>query len=167
MAQHKVVFLDIDGVLNSRQWIRRMPKRGSVPMDHGWFDPDTIALLNRLTEATGAVIVISSAWRQYGEKYMRELLAAVGVTAEVIGVTPILYEDGEILTPVCRGEEIQAWLDEHADEVASFVILDDIDEMQCMRPNCLVQTNREVGLTEKNVESAMAWLDRRMQVVYG
>src|SRR5262245_44636877 len=53
----RVVFLDIDGVLNSgRNCMRQQGK--SRP-----FDPDAITAINHILEQTGATVVVSSTWR--------------------------------------------------------------------------------------------------------
>lgn len=146
-----IVFLDIDGVLNSAEFHRERHRRlGRL----GHFDPAAVERLNRLTDNTGAVLVISSSWRQYGEDYCRELLRQVGVKAKVIGVTPILDDGSTIMRSVPRGQEIQAWLDEHPTE--AYVILDDEDGMDGLRHH-FVHTRHEVGLTDGDVERAM-WI---------
>ena len=141
----KVVFLDFDGVINTHE---------------GAWDSAAIARLNRITDATGAVIVVSSSWREAFPDpedasrceapmatrttdgapatlrcqacrgcqeetlaILRDFLAGSGVTAKVIGLTPVL--DGEP-----RGREIQAWLDENRKSVEGYVILDDTDDCQ-------------------------------------
>ena len=56
----KVVFLDFDGVLNSKEFFKSPRHEES---EAGALDPEAIARLNRLLAATGAVVVISSSWR--------------------------------------------------------------------------------------------------------
>lgn len=161
MASHRspIVFLDVDGVLNSAEW-HREGHRGLGRLGH--FDPAAVARLNRLTQATGAQIVVSSSWRQYGEDYCRDILRQVGVAADVIGVTPILDDGSEIMRPVPRGQEIQAWLDAQPSQPDAFVILDDDNDMEGLRHR-FVRTRHAVGLTDADVEHAK-WLLGRQQV---
>jgi hypothetical protein len=51
----KPLFLDIDGVLNAHE-----PHPGSL---YNGIRPDCMGRLNRVLKATGASLVISSAWR--------------------------------------------------------------------------------------------------------
>ena len=146
-----VVFLDIDGVLNSVTWSRTRPRPSS---DN--FDPSAVARLNRLIEATGAAIVVSSSWRQYGEEWVTKALKNAGVLAPIIGCTPILDDGSTIMRALPRGKEIQAWLDAWPD-VETFVILDDEPDMVHLRRR-LVRTDQEVGLTDADVDRAIAML---------
>ena len=56
-----VIFLDIDGVLNSAAYDReRTDKDGNI-------DVSRLALLKRIVDAADAQIVLSSSWREYWE----------------------------------------------------------------------------------------------------
>ena len=54
----KVIFLDIDGVMNSFS-TRPQDPRGLVD----FLDPANVAVLNAVVEASGAVVVVTSTWR--------------------------------------------------------------------------------------------------------
>lgn len=135
----KILFLDIDGVLNSSQWFKalyRTTGKGGLIRD---FCPLASSnLLSILQEVPDLSIVISSSWRRRNTlEQLREILSEYHVAPErVIGVTPILN------TP--RGLEIQAWLDEHP-EVTQFVIVDDSADMEHLLPH-LVRTQWIMGL---------------------
>ena len=150
----KVVFLDFDGPIIP---IMSHENRRGL-MEKAW--PPCIAELNRITDTTGAKIVISSSWR-WGDKSPRapELLREWGVTAEIVGETPILETawkpDSVIWQAVCRGTEIQGWLDDNPVEV--FVILDDDADMGHLM-NSLVQTPFETGLTKELADRAIEML---------
>jgi len=64
----KVIFLDIDGVLNV------------IPQGHdkygGIFHPEFVENLRTIIEATDAKIVISSTWRMSGLNIMKEMWSA-------------------------------------------------------------------------------------------
>ena len=120
MKDIKVIFLDIDGVLNV------------IPQGHDrWgaiFHPHLVDNLKRIIDITGAKIVISSTWRMGNElPGMRELWSDRGLPGEVIGITPnFMYKYG---TTLCRGKEIDAYLEEHP-EVEKYVIIDDDTDME-------------------------------------
>jgi len=57
----KIIFLDIDGVLNSLKYDRnRTVKQGNI-------DETRLPLLKKLVDETGALIVLSSSWRKHWE----------------------------------------------------------------------------------------------------
>ena len=126
----RVVFLDIDGVLAPiRRWDR-----------YGDLDPACIQVLNEIVARGDADVVVSSTWR-YGKSVaeLQEMLAAVGFTGCVLDKTPTGAPGAD------RGDEIAAWLAEHA--VAGYVIIDDHGDMGQLRPQ-LLQTHPAQGLSE-------------------
>jgi hypothetical protein len=146
----RVVFLDIDGVLNPDAWAERRCIEAPDDSDGTTFDPTTVQVINEITARSGARIVVSSAWRHYfNVSRLRRILAENGVVAEVIGTTPTLgegrYED--------RGNEIRAWLARHP-EVSAAVIIDDVNAMG-PSADLLVQTNPEVGLCWYQIPHAL------------
>ncbi len=134
----KIIFLDIDGVVNTLM-ISTEPfntRRGNISRDGFYFDlcdssdgrvsnQQAVIWLNKLCKDTGAKIVISSTWRRFEKEYTTEqCLRNSGLLPEIeiIGATP--YIGGE------RGDEIQDWLEEHYPEGnVDFVILDDDSDM--------------------------------------
>lgn len=156
MKPARIIFLDIDGVLVNRESLGReyklliRPHRGPTPLHR-----DCVSALNRITDATGAGLVISSTWRMFGLAKMREILAEAGITAPVIGITPRLENmRGSIWVSQPRSAEITAWLAEHQGEVEAFVILDDDSDMGALMPH-LVKTKFEVGLTTDDARNAI------------
>jgi hypothetical protein len=80
----KIVFCDIDGVLNNPGCYSRRSATGIPP------DTDCVAALNRILLTTGARIVISSTWRFDGLPFCREEFAEWGIVDAIIDVTPEL-----------------------------------------------------------------------------
>ena len=75
----KVIFLDIDGVLNTPASIKLAPIFvEGAPTWYGRhlhaFDKNCISALNKITDATKAKIVISSTWRLMFEQAQRYCL---------------------------------------------------------------------------------------------
>ena len=108
----RVIFLDIDGVLNV--YCESRDKYGCTFHTH--FEDN----LHDLIEATDAEIVISSTWRYSGLKVMQNMWRDRGLAGKVIDITPIIH-DG------VRCDEIDYWLREN--QVDSYVIIDDDDDM--------------------------------------
>jgi hypothetical protein len=147
----KIIFLDIDGVLNSRKWAEAHIEQH--PSDHRFMreklDKDAVARVQKIIDATGAKVVISSTWRILNSlESIKKILSDHGLRGDVIGVTP-----QQCLN---RGSEIQEWLTEHA-PIDSFVILDDDDDMAHLMDR-LVDTSFETGLQDEHVEQAIQLL---------
>ncbi len=159
----KVLFLDIDGVLNSGNHFNVIVlakekgehhiSEGKVPDDlkHNatHLDPDAIQLLNRIVEEANCEIVISSSWRKLfhiGE--ICTMLNASGFlhSDRIIGKTPVSK------TTFLRGGEIRIWLDAFGDGVNNFVIVDDDSDMLPEQFPRFVKTDFEEGLTPERAD---------------
>lgn len=137
-----VLFLDIDGVLNSTRFFKSPAYRrlGSHLDD---LDPEPCALLNGLLQDTKALVVLSSSWRIFfSTTEISQLLAKRGCHVSFIGVTP-RSSDGY------RGKEIKSWLKENP-VVQRFAIVDDSDDMKPYMRR-LVRTSCEDGLQEHHL----------------
>lgn len=167
----KVLFLDIDGVLNHNHMSHHNRPTPTEPL------PIPIATecmnhLNRLIAETGAKIVISSSWRLFVRwQDLGPALLQHGLVGEVIGETPDLPNNTTWLTnwhtrkgspfafdQLERGWEIAEWLAVHPD-VTEFVILDDCSDMAELKP-WLALTEADEGLVEADVLRAR-WLMAR------
>jgi hypothetical protein len=138
----RVVFLDFDGVLAPiRRWDR-----------YGDLDPACIQVLNEIVARGEAEVVVSSTWR-HGKTVaeLQEILKAEGFTGFVLDKTPTGAPGAD------RGEEIAAWLTEHA--VDGYVIIDDHLDMGALRSR-LVQTHPARGLQPADTPRAIAMLMR-------
>lgn len=140
----KVIFLDVDGVLNSRQDGNSINLRTD----------SHLRLLREIVKATDAKIVLSSSWRVGPSKAIRNLnnrLAEYGL--EIMDSTPLLPGSS------CRGGEICQWLSDNGQSVENFVILDDDADMLEFTDTNLVQTDSELGLQEKDVAKCIEILN--------
>lgn len=132
----KVIFLDIDGVLNL------------IPQDWdkfgGIFNQHFVNNLGKIIDATEAKIVISSTWRLSGLKTMQDMWAFRGLPGEVIDITPTAYYHTDLKiseneNPM-RGHEIRLWL-ENNPPVENYVILDDDTDILSEQMNNFVITS--------------------------
>jgi hypothetical protein len=173
----KIIFLDIDGVLNHQLWFEKINNAvvaKTVPTGERnysrWFDPFCVELLNSLTTDTGAVIVVSSSWRKGRTvKELQELFKAQGITGKVIDKTPVLHFKGPegYSYSVPRGCEIKAWLEINkgilGQKIGSFdkyVIFDDDSDMLWWQRNNFFHVDGYCGLTPNLIYKATNFLNR-------
>lgn len=110
----KVIFLDVDGVLYSNEYIvektRALGRR--LHLDER-LDEKCILVLKKIVELTGAKIVVTSSWKISDLDILSNKLKEYGL---VIYDVTRNYGDA-------RGREIREWLSEN--NVSKFVIIDD------------------------------------------
>lgn len=176
--KHKIIFLDVDGVINIPPYMT--------------FDQECLSNLKVLLEKTEAKIVISSSWRtgnleltkQEFPKWMRKY---------IVGETIRGYHEtikGSSL-PIERGNEIKHWVDrnlvypwhahgeltdEYRDKSSNketsylmtwnipnidftYVIIDDDDDMLYQQKDYFVHTNYKNGFTKKDLNKALKILN--------
>lgn len=143
----KLIFLDIDGVLNNYKCLL-----AGRSIDH-----KCVAHLNWLLGESSAKLVISSTWRRLidnghmdcrGFAYMLRTHGLAG--ADVVGWTR------QSRSEETRGHEIRDWRREHK-HAGKYVCLDDDDDISYLGLT-LVQTNGAIGLTRGDAERALELL---------
>jgi hypothetical protein len=122
-----LIFLDIDGVLNSARFIAENTHGEGVIIVDGeldataHIDPARVARLNHLVDTSGARVVLSSSWRQlFGLEKTQRSLAAKGFRYALADATARLPREQ-------RHIEIRNYLANLGQE-AAFVVLDDAEE---------------------------------------
>lgn len=136
-SKKKIIFLDIDGVLNILN--NGYDKFGQI--FHKEFENNLRWIINE----TGSKIVISSSWRSDGLDKMKEMWKYRDLPGEVIDITPNEYHLVKIgkfkfYDDVKRGDEIQYWIDENFDEIETYCIIDDTDDMLLDQKDNFVKT---------------------------
>ncbi len=139
----KLIFLDVDGVLNTFDFMHAMTvlneERSVDQWYMHWFDPRAVMWLQYIIRETDARIVVSSTWR--GNKHFDKMWASRQMPDVIIGKTPRLY--GKY-----RGAEIRQWMEEYGlDKIYSYLILDDDRDMLPEQKPHFLWTNGEFGLT--------------------
>jgi len=146
----KVVFLDIDGVLNCEDNWHHIPRYGRFQSSR--LSPDAVKLVGDLCNRTESKIVISSTWRRcHSMEDLKSFLQRAGLKNAndlVIDRTP--GYDGE-----ARGKEIADWLLDNALKIESLVILDDNRSRMDPLKHRLVQTSWLHGLLPHHIESCI------------
>ena len=139
----KVIFLDVDGVLNSAQ------DGYSIRLK----TDSHLKLLQYIVKETGAKIVLSSSWRIGFTPASKNLMARFKEYGlELMDCTPEL-------SSACRGDEIRKWLNDKEYTVERFVILDDEANMAEFAEKNLVQTDTNAGLQKADVVRCIRWLN--------
>lgn len=147
----KLIFLDIDGVMNS------VGDRFSYSLETDYH----FELLKRIVGATCARIVLSSSWRisEDGRNIVQKRLGDFGM--EFIGCTPFDPNKGHVE----RGEEIRKYLmNSHGEDIESFVILDDEGDMCEFKDKHLVQTCQYKGLQIDDMLEAIMILNNQIRL---
>lgn len=152
----KVLFLDIDGVLNSMDNARALYNLWELDNTiksrdtYGTlFDERCVRWLTLIIKKTDCKIVISSTWRFSGLQIMKDLWKDRNLPGEIIDITPTTQNE-ELINLYAepsadRGYEIQEWLDNN--KYDSYCIVDDDSDM--LGHQNFVQTNPKIGLTSK------------------
>jgi len=155
----KVIFLDIDGVLNV--YCQDIDEFGCTFHKH--FEDN----LKWIIDETNAKIVISSTWRLSGLSVMKEMWKERGLAGEVIDITPNLTYGEGLLTSTPRGKEIKAWLKDNP--TRRYVIIDDDTDFLTEQLPFFIQTSENedhedcvdigYGLTKKCSEKVIQILN--------
>ena len=148
----KVIFLDIDGVLNCAGYRQEKMKEGHFSVV---IQPEHLNRLKKIVESTDASIVLISSWRKFWQregnidsagKEIEQAFARTGLF--VADKTPVL-QDGS------RSHEVELWL-RNRPYVEQFVILDDNDFYWSKKlRKHWVKCPGDTGLTDQLVETSV------------
>ena len=158
----KVLFLDIDGVLNTALWHRQADKNLEKDQYGYLFDSKSIANLANIIDETGAHIVISSSWKCMGLPKLQKMWVERGLPGKIIDATPDCQDSKlwqEMDFQYNRGCEIKAWLTQNGKNVSHYAILDDLDDILPEQEPHFVWIDPETGITEGNVAQAVMILN--------
>lgn len=157
----KIIFLDIDGVLNSNFWNETHQKEIS---DGNLIDEEKIILLSQLVRQTRAKIILHSGWRFWFDdemtplrpesKRLLTLFSDAGLS--ISGTTPDLTTE-EIRKAkkfsLVKANEILLWLQSHND-INGWVVIDDLDLHNASVEKHQVKTDPAIGLTLEDIRDA-------------
>ena len=153
----KVLFLDVDGVLNHARCKARLPHD---PRFRGIMRKK-VEILNRILEQTDAAIVLSSSWRKPNNEREKKFLLEKGgihdIKRRYLGDTPILQPQHLSEVDAPREDEIAAWIKEH-DFQGRFAIVDDLPDMGPLTKH-FFRTSDVTGLTDEVADRMIARLN--------
>jgi hypothetical protein len=136
----KVLFLDIDGVVNRVGTRQRY--RGFMGID-----PFLASVVGKIILDTDAAVVLTSTWRHF-QGGREEVDRHVHKTFDVTPIADTGF----------RGEEVKMWLDRHP-EVTRYAIVDDDTDFYSDQP--LFKTNWQTGITDEVAQQVTEFLNRR------
>jgi hypothetical protein len=158
-----LIFLDIDGVLNSSSYAKKhYEETGKGLFMYDFVDSSRVELLlSFLNIHDGDVgLVISSSWRENTLNdtisFFKEHELVAPLAKYIVGITPRLYND-------VRGDEIDWFLNsiERSEiekfaikslEIDRFCIVDDEDDMLDYQFDNFIHVDSYVGLTESDID---------------
>lgn len=141
----KLLFLDVDGVLNCRADFEQSASMHVL-------NNDKLLLLKRIVDQTGCAVVLSSSWRScnHARKILENKLWQVGI--DLLGTTP-----DRLSTP--RALEILQWVRHNKITPTKAVVLDD-DVDAAVREDgwMFAHTSFSTGLTEELTNQIIEFL---------
>ncbi len=155
----KVIFLDIDGVLVTRNSIKyqyiNFPDETNIR-----FSKKAVKNLNKLIRLTESKIVVSSTWRLFHSlEELQNIFIKQGIKGNVISTTSI--EKATVEEDIPRGQKIADWLKQHS-KITQYVIIDDDVQADCIQfhPHNCVETSYKRGFSpEDRFNEALAILN--------
>lgn len=146
----KIIFLDIDGVLNSSKFVSENGLENFI-------DETKVQLLREIVDATGAEIVLTSTRREYWNRepslcdeqgeYINRMLGKCGLT---------IFDKTTDISYSARVTEVMMWVKEN--DVDAYVVFDD-EEIYRFPEEHFVKTKLEEGLQPRHVRRAEAILN--------
>lgn len=173
----KLLFLDIDGVLNSEQYTNWCyTEEGKEYLKNGgdlFVDKNAVKLIEELCIDYGVKLVISSSWRvltlEATKQEFNNYKDLKCLSKYIVGITPKYYDNDSI-----RGNEINDFLthventnirtydmlydreyfdfDENDNFSIGYCIVDDDDDMMEYQKDNFVKIDNYTGITEKDIE---------------
>lgn len=169
----KIVFLDIDGVLNSEEWFDKC--FNSDDICNSDVDPDAINKLIKFLDDINAKIVLSGSCRNLNvqstiSKFSTSLHKLLNkLIPYIIGVTPRFYKHRK------RGNEISYWMNMLSIDYDALVkhgcLLENVeisknyryvivdDDSDILRGQNFIQTDFQTGLTDKDLNGMKDFLE--------
>ena len=173
-ANHmKIIFLDIDGVLNTEEGRKKHAEKGLPTRDQyeELFDEEAVDNLRMILEVVpDAVLVIESAWKSSfgGISRLREMWEYRNMPGKIHSVTEDLKAFPELesldlsnfdnfmkVQGKGKGFGIKRWLEQHAPEDCKYVIIDDVFDFLTEQKPHVVCTDPRIGLTKEDADAAI------------
>lgn len=144
----KLLFLDIDGVLNSERYVREHKDERGVLIDK-----NKMLFLKHIIEKTGAFIVLTSSWREHWGRFPEFCDDCGNRINDIFADFGLKIYDKTPINRYCRESQIKDYIDS-IENVESFAILDDMYLSADFIGDRFVRTsNFKDGLSEADVQN--------------
>jgi len=125
MPLPKYIFIDIDGVLNTRNHLKQQKRETGSMSIKNWC-PVACNNLKRVCKKYEAKLVVTSSWRhEYTQEELREIFSSNGIDGGLIVDATPSYVEVPVGKEYLRGYEIKYWLENYATDEHRYVIIDD------------------------------------------
>lgn len=147
----KIIFLDIDGVIQSPRYCVAIGETGLLSA----FEPAAMSMVRNLLRDSKAKIVISSSWRAGKNDETQMLLKQLFRSCGFKLIANSFHTDWRTISiqGQPRGAEIKEWLDRHP-ETESYLIFDDDADMLPEQSGSFVQTDCYNGILLQHYDQA-------------
>lgn len=182
----KLIFLDIDGVLNNAtfktNWMkahkglyktyleirfyRLFVNATEMEFYNGYIVPENLENFNRIIDATNSDIVLSSDWRFINDgnynnvadiDIIKQMFRVREIKGNVIGATPYVFKHH-------RGIEILRYIKSNNIKDTKIVIIDDLREageaIRGIPDSLFIWTDYNTGLTKEEADKAIEFLNK-------
>lgn len=174
----KILFLDIDGVLNIMPWKEKLEQMKKDLSEHDFqmalygLNSHNVENLKLIIDRTQCQIVFSTSWRYFedhhivGSDWRKSLAKMLKVSQDIfIDNTPdISFNAGgwDSCYKRRRGLEIKCWIENHTEPGKfKYCVIDDeiVDIISIIPKSHVVHTDMKFGLTVKDVDKAVRILN--------
>lgn len=167
MEKEKIIFLDVDGVLNPLINVK-IKKMKQLPTSSYYIQlpGDKLYLLKKIVNYTGAKIVLSSSWRiGFNRATMEPSPSVINLSNQLARYGMSIYGYTPLHPERHRGTEISMWLNTYRNRFGytpGYIIIDDeiCDIVGMHRGHC-VKTKSLIGLQEEQVNIAINLLNHQ------
>jgi len=152
MEKHNIIFLDLDGVVNSQLFYKKRHELNQRELE---FDKDAFELINEFIDEYNCKVVISSTHRADGIDKLQKKLNSYGFKHDIFGIT------GGSKCRI-RGYEIKNWISENIDIIKNYVIFDDDSDMLLYQAKHFFRCDTYTGITPNILYRAGRFLDGKL-----
>lgn len=152
---NRVIFLDIDGVLNSEEYYKSRQRKWDGEFRFIYdIDSTAIERLNNILDKTQAQIVLSSSWRFAPLNEIMDSLKYKGFKYDIKYITTKERMD--------RGLQILKFVNEN--NVKDYIVIDDepFEIVKYIPSNQFVNTTSDSGLLQEHVDYIIEYFNKKV-----